>query len=254
MILAPFSLENKNILITGGATGLGLAMSESCIKAGAHIIMVNSRSSEEAQKDISHLDPSSYTYFQFDITKHEQIPILIAQIEEKTPIYGLVNNAGVHLKKPSIEVEIKEFQKVLDVHVLGSFAFSKAVLPYMIKRKEGNIIFIASMTSFIGMTNVIAYSAAKSAYLGMVRSLCSEYAEQGIRVNAIAPGWIDTPMFRKATDGDIERQQKILGRTPAKCYGKPEHIGWTSVFLLSEASQFINGTVIPVDGGAVIGF
>ena len=124
----------------------------------------------------------------------------------------------------------------------------------MIKRRRGNILFTASMASLFGIPSVVAYSAAKSAYLGIVRSLAAEISVHGIRINAIAPGWIESKMMRRALKGDPERAQKIISRTPMKRFGSPDDIGWTATFLCSPAAQFITGTVLPVDGGASIGF
>jgi len=121
-------------------------------------------------------------------------------------------------------------------------------------RGKGHILFRAWMTTFIGMPQVIAYSAAKAAFGGMVRALTADLAPSGIRVNALAPGWIDTPMLHKAVDGDPERKAKILGRTPMKRFGSTEDIGDAAVFLSSPAASFITGVVLPVDGGAVTGF
>lgn len=130
----------------------------------------------------------------------------------------------------------------------------RAVLPGMLERGHGNILFTASMTSLMGMPMVIAYSAAKSAYLGMVRSLATEVSGGGVRVNAIAPGWIESPMLRKALSGDEKRTNKILSRTPMAKFGEPEDIGWAAVYLSSPAAKFLTGVVLPVDGGASIGF
>jgi gluconate 5-dehydrogenase len=110
------------------------------------------------------------------------------------------------------------------------------------------------MTSLIGMPMVIAYTAAKSAYVGMTRALAVEVSSQGVRVNAIAPGWIESPMLRKALAGDDQRSVKILSRTPMGRFGDPDDIGWAAVYLCSPAAKFINGVVLPVDGGASIGF
>lgn len=249
-----FSLKNKNIIVTGGATGLGLAMTNSLIACGAHVIIVNSRSFEAASSNLKHLNPDSYTYYSHDIREHDEAESFIKKIEYKHPIYALINNAGNHLKKATVDTSIQDFQNILDVHVLGSFALSKAVLPYMQVRNEGCILFIASMTSYIGLPYVLAYSASKSAYMGMVRSLCSEYGAEGIRVNGVAPGWIETELFNQIVKDDPQRREKILSRTPAHCFGKTEDVGWTVAFLCSPAAKFINGTIIPVDGGALIGF
>ena len=135
-----------------------------------------------------------------------------------------------------------------------SFVLAKAVVPGMKKRGNGSIIFISSMTAFIGMPNVLAYSAAKAGLNGMMRCLASELGGAGIRVNSIAPGWIDTPMLHKAIDGDQPRIDKILGRTPTHTFGRPDDIGWAATYLASDAAKFVNGQVLVVDGGASIGF
>jgi gluconate 5-dehydrogenase len=124
----------------------------------------------------------------------------------------------------------------------------------MIQRRHGNILFIASMVSIIGMPLVIAYSAVKSAYVGMVRGLTAEVAEHGVRVNAIAPGWIESPMLRRALSGDDKRSAKILSRTPMGRFGEPDDIGWAAVYLCSPAARFVTGVLLPVDGGASQGF
>ena len=170
------------------------------------------------------------------------------------PVSILVNNAGIHLKKTAVETTPVEFQSVLTTHVCAAQALVKAALPSMLERGHGNILFTASMTSLIGMPLVIAYSAAKSAYLGMVRSLAAEVSDRGVRVNAIAPGWIESPMLRKALEGDTVRTNKILGRTPMGRFGDPSDIGHAAVYLCSPAAKFVTGIVLPVDGGASIGF
>jgi gluconate 5-dehydrogenase len=192
----------------------------------------------------------------FDITNLHAADRLVAAAEEATvsPVTILVNNAGIHLKKSAVETTPAEFQSVLTTHVCAAQALTRAVLPGMLERRKGHILFTASMTSLIGMPMVIAYSAAKSAYLGMVRALAAEVSGGGVRVNAIAPGWIESPMLRKALAGDTAREAKILGRTPMGRFGDPDDIGWAAVFLSSKAGKFITGTVLPVDGGASIGF
>jgi gluconate 5-dehydrogenase len=142
----------------------------------------------------------------------------------------------------------------LQTHVSAAHALSAAALPGMIGRRRGHILFTASMASLIGIPLVVAYSAAKAAYLGMVRSLAVEVAPHGIRVNAIAPGWIDSPMLRQAMANDPARQAKILGRTPMNRFGEADDIGWAAVYLCSPAARFVTGVCLPVDGGASIGF
>ncbi|WP_079911003.1 SDR family NAD(P)-dependent oxidoreductase [Paenibacillus sp. 32352] len=249
-----FSLAGERALITGGATGLGLAMSQCFQAAGAEVIMVGSGCGEERTKLAEAMGEGVY-YRSFDVADTKRTELFIQEVEETIgPVSILVNNAGNHCKKPIEETTDEDFQAVMDVHLLGAFSLCRALVPRMRQRNKGNIIFQASMTSFIGQPHVIAYASAKSAYLGMVRTLASETSAYGIRVNGIAPGWIESAMLRKALDGDEPRTQRILGRTPMKTFGEPHDIGWAAVYLASPAASFVNGAVLPVDGGALIGF
>ena len=151
-------------------------------------------------------------------------------------------------------MSVEDYKNVLDVHLVGAFALTKAFIPQMKERGWGRIIFQASMTSYNGQPQVCGYSTAKAGYLGLIHTLTAEVAEYGITVNAIAPGWIDTPMFHKAVDNDPPRLAKILGRIPAKSVGDPMDVGMCAAFLCSDAARYISGTCIPVDGGALIGF
>lgn len=249
----PFDLTGETALITGGGSGLGLAMARCLARAGARVVLAGRRAEvlREAVDGIG----SMASYVVYDVTRHEEAPALIGKITERHgPVGILINNAGIHLKKAAIETSEDEFMRVLSTHVLGAHALSRAVAPGMIDRESGSILFIASMTSLFGMPKVIAYSAAKSAYLGMVRTMATELSPHGVRVNAIAPGWIETAMSRKAMQGDPEREKKILSRTPMARFGEPDDVGWAVVYLCSPAARFITGIVMPVDGGASIGF
>ena len=166
----------------------------------------------------------------------------------------LVNNAGNHCKKFIWDMTVEDYKRVLEVHLVGSFAMTKAVVPYMKGQKRGRIIYQASMTSYIGQPQVAGYSTSKAGFLGMIHTLTAELAEFGVTVNAIAPGWIDTPMFHQAVDNDPPRLAKIMGRIPAKTVGDPMDVGMCAAFLCSDAARYISGSCIPVDGGALIGF
>lgn len=251
---SPFSLEGKVAVVTGGASGLGLATAECLAAAGAHVVVVGRRTPEKLAAAVAHLG-SSVSVHQTDVTVLTEVRRLAdTVIAERGQVDILVNNAGNHLKSPVEEVTVEGFEAVLRTHLIGSFITSTAFLPYMRERGSGSIIQIASMTSYIGQPYVLAYSTAKAGYLGFVHSLASEVGAEGVRVNAIAPGWIDTPMFRKATDNDPPRKAKILGRTPMARVGQPSDIGWAVVYLSSDAAKFVTGACLPVDGGALIGF
>jgi NAD(P)-dependent dehydrogenase (short-subunit alcohol dehydrogenase family) len=248
-----FSLEGRNVLITGGGSGLGLAMAQCMDEAGANVIIVGHSSEEKLQQATTTMHNASY--YLFDITETDETPAFIERVtKEKGSIDVLVNNAGVHCKKPVEQITRQDLQNVLDVHVFASLALSQAVLPSMRERKSGNIIFISSMSAFAGLTSVAAYGTAKTGVLGLMRSMASEVAVDNVRVNAIAPGFIDTPMFRLVTDKDPARKAKILGHTPMQSFGTPEDIGWSAVYLASDASRFVTGTCLMVDGGFTIGF
>jgi gluconate 5-dehydrogenase len=158
------------------------------------------------------------------------------------------------MKKTTLQTTLSEFRAMLETHVMAAFALTRAFAPGMIERSHGSILLVASMTSLIGMPKVVAYTAAKTACLGLMRSLTADLAPHNIRVNAITPGWIDTPMLHDALDSDPERTQKILSRTPMQRFGDLEDIGWASLYLCSPAAKFITGTMLTVDGGAHMGF
>jgi gluconate 5-dehydrogenase len=254
MTNTPFTLAGETALITGGGTGLGFGIAQCLAAAGAKVVLVARRRPELEQAAAAIGAQASFVAH--DITQLDRAGELVgaAAAVAGAPISILINNAGIHLKKPAAETSPAEFQSVLTTHVCAAQALTAAVLPGMLERGHGHILFTASMASFIGMPLVIAYSAAKSAYLGMVRSLAAEVSGRGVRVNAIAPGWIESPMLRKALDGDTVRTNKILGRTPMGRFGEPEDIGNAAVFLSSPAAKYITGVVLPVDGGASIGF
>ncbi len=249
-----FSLAGETALITGGGTGLGFGIASCMAAAGAKVVLVGRR--EPELKAAAEQIGASASYVAHDITRLDAASELVQKAEAAagSPVSILVNNAGIHLKKSAVDTTPDEFQSVLTTHVCAAHALSRAVLPGMIERGHGNILFTASMTSFMGIPLVIAYSAAKSAYLGMTRALASEVSSNGVRVNAIAPGWIESPMLRQALASDSNRTNKILSRTPMGRFGDPEDIGWTAVFLASPAAKFITGVALPVDGGASMGF
>jgi NAD(P)-dependent dehydrogenase (short-subunit alcohol dehydrogenase family) len=250
----PFSLEGETALVTGGGSGIGFAIARCLAKAGAQVVLTGRKESELAAGPSA--IGSNATWLVGDVTELERAPSLMQGAEEaaNTPVTILVNNAGIHLKKPAIETTTDEFAALLNTHVLGAHALTQAALPGMIARRHGSIIFVASMASLFGIPQVLAYAAAKSAQVGMVRTLATEVSSQGVRVNAIAPGWIDTEMSRRAMGEDSARKTKVLSRTPLQRFGTPDEVGWAAVYLCSSAATFVTGVVLPVDGGVSIGF
>ena len=247
-----FSLTDKVALVTGGRSGIGFGIAKSLLEAGATVIIVG-RDQAKLKEAVAQLGERA-DFIAHDVTALEENAELIAEVVHRCGRLDiLVNNAGVHLKNWAEDTSDDEFQNLMNVHVNAAFSLSRHAIPEL-KKTGGSILFTASMTSFIGMTQVIAYSVAKSGYLGFVRALSAELAEDGVRVNAVAPGWIQSPMLVKALDADPVRKAKILGRTPMNRFGDPEDIGNAAVYLSSPAAKFVTGVVLPVDGGAVCGF
>jgi NAD(P)-dependent dehydrogenase (short-subunit alcohol dehydrogenase family) len=250
----PFSLEQETALITGGGTGIGLGIARSMITAGARVVLVGRRESELANA-CAELGAGA-SFVAQDITRFDEVPELVRHAEEAAgaPISILVNNAGIHLKKFAVDTTPEEFQSVLNTHLLAAHALTRAVVPGMLARGHGSILFTSSMAAFMGVPQVIAYAAAKSAFLGMIPTLSAELAARGIRVNAIAPGWIFSEMSSKALDGDPARKAKVMSRIQMGRMGMPEDIGNAAVFLSSPAAAYITGVTLPVDGGALVAF
>jgi NAD(P)-dependent dehydrogenase (short-subunit alcohol dehydrogenase family) len=248
-----FSLRGEHALITGGGTGIGLAVARAMHAAGARVVLIGRREAELAEAVHGLGDRASYVVH--DITVFAAAAGLVERItREHGPITCLVNNAGMHLKKPAIETSPEEFQQVMSTHIFGAHALSQAVIPGMIEREHGSVIFMASMASLFGIPLVVAYAAAKSAMIGMIRTMATELSPHNVRVNAIAPGWIDTAMSRKAFAGDPNRKSKIISRTPMARLGEPDDVGWAAVYLTSQAAKFVTGSILPVDGGVSMGF
>ena len=212
-----FDLSGQVALVTGGGSGLGYATAKCLAAAGAKVVITGRR--EEVLAKACQKLGDRVCYYVHDVTDTDAAPTFIARVvDEQGGCDILVNNAGRHCKKPVEEITMQDFRDVMDVHLYGSFALSQAVIPYMRAKKRGDV------------------------------------SADGIRVNAIIPGFIDTPMFHQAVDSDLPRQQKILGHTPMGSYGRPEDIGWAAVYLCSNAASFVNGTSLTVDGGCAIGF
>lgn len=250
---SPFNLQGKRALITGGGTGLGFGISKAFTKAGCQVIISGRREHilKEACKELGELA----VYVVNDITDLDSIPVLVDHIENKYgPLDILINNAGINLKKHALDVSDDEFREILNTNLNGLFALSREVGKKMVQRKNGSIINITSMAAIYGIPGVTAYTASKTGVLGLTRALAVDLSPQGVRVNAIAPGFIETQMSKKAFDTDPERKEKVISRTPMKKLGTPEDVAFASVYLASDASKFVSGINLPVDGGNSIGF
>ena len=247
------TVQNKLALVTGGASGIGYAITEKFVNAGIRTVIIgrNQQNLNKAKDQLGKL----CIPVRFDLNDLKSIPQQVKEIEDK---YGnidiLVNNAGINLKKEFTKVSDEEFESIILTNVSSVFALSREVVKYMIKKGQGNIINISSMASQYGLPKVIAYTASKSAIEGMTRAMAVELSPKGILVNCIAPGFIATDMSAKALNGDVERMRKVLSRTPLGKLGNPADVAEAAYFLASEKSGYLTGIILPVDGGNSIGF
>lgn len=248
-----FSLQGKIALITGGGSGIGFAIAQCMIKAGAKVVITGRR--EQMLKDaVAELGENAF-YFVNDVTALEHLEDLVEQIETQIgAIDILVNNAGINMKKFAVEVTDEEFSRVVNTNLNAVFALTRACAKRMLPRKKGSILMISSMAAYYGIDRVVAYTASKCGVEGMVKALAMEFSTQNVRINAIAPGFIETAMSKTAMNSDPARKHKALDRTPMGYFGQPEDIGMAAVFLSSDEAKYITGASLPVDGGNSIGF
>lgn len=253
MSYPPQSLHSKVALITGGSRGIGYGIAEQFLLAGATVI-ITGRAQNSLQIACQQLGENAH-YRVNDVDDSSQREALINELENTFgQIDILVNNAGKHCKKPALETSDEEFNAVIATNLVGVFSLSKLCLQHMIPRGSGSIINISSMSALFGLPEVAAYSSSKSGLLGLTRTLASEYSGKGVRINAIAPGFIESKMFLDIMAKDPQREQRILQRTPMQRFGSPTDIGHAATFLASDAAAFITGICLPVDGGNSIGF
>jgi NAD(P)-dependent dehydrogenase (short-subunit alcohol dehydrogenase family) len=247
------SSSKKIAIVTGGGSGIGFAISEKFVQNGIETIIVgrDENKLKQAEDKLGKLCHAMTC----DVSNLPSIPGFISNvINQFGQIDVLVNNAGINMKKEFQDVTDEDFQKVITTNLTAVFAISREVVKQMLKQKSGAIINISSMAAQYGLPKVIAYSASKTAIDGMTRAMAVELSPKGIRVNAIAPGFIITDMTDKALNSDPERKAKVFGRTPMGYMGQPSDIGDAALFLAGDSAKYITGVVLPVDGGNSIGF
>ena len=251
-----FSLEGKVALVTGASYGIGFAMATAMAEAGATIVF-NDIKQELVDKGIANYQEKGIKAHGYvcDVTNEDQVNDFVAQVTKEVGVIDiLVNNAGIIKRIPMHEMSAAEFRQVIDIDLNGPFIVSKAVIPHMIKKGHGKIINICSMMSELGRETVSAYAAAKGGLKMLTRNIASEYGAYNIQCNGIGPGYIATPQTaplreRQADGSRHPFDQFIISKTPAARWGKTEDLVGPAVFLSSDASNFVNGHILYVDGG-----
>ncbi|UOH78082.1 gluconate 5-dehydrogenase [Ornithobacterium rhinotracheale] len=255
-MMTNFSLEGKTALVTGASYGIGYAIASALGKAGAKIVFndINQDLVNQGLESYKKDGLEAYGYV-CDVTDEDAVNELVATVEKEVGVIDiLVNNAGIIKRVPMHEMSAAEFRKVIDVDLNAPFIVAKAVIPSMIKKGHGKIINICSMMSELGRETVSAYAAAKGGLKMLTRNIASEYGEHNIQCNGIGPGYIATPqtapLREKQADGSRHPFDSfIIAKTPAARWGTPEDLQGPAVFLASDASNFVNGHVLYVDGG-----
>ena len=251
-----FSLKGKVALVTGASYGIGFAIASGMAKAGATIAF-NDINQELVDKGLAAYEKEGVAAHGYvcDVTDEDAVNRLVQTIEAEVGVIDiLVNNAGIIRRVPMCDMSAAEFRKVIDVDLNAPFIVSKAVIPSMIQKGHGKIINICSMMSELGRETVSAYAAAKGGLKMLTRNICSEYGAQNIQCNGIGPGYIATPqtapLREKQPDGSPHPFDSfILAKTPANRWGATDDLVGPAIFLASDASNFVNGHILYVDGG-----
>ena len=244
-------LAGRVAVITGSSRGMGLAIARGYAREGAHVVLT-SRTVASLTGFVEELSQLGVRVLplEVDVSRPEDVERMVARVDES---FGrvdiLVNNAGMPMVAPSEELDLASWQRTLDTNLTGSFLCAQAAGRVMLRQGSGCIINIASLTSFLGFPGRLAYSATKSALLGLTRTLSSEWAPRGIRVNALAPGWILTDLLQSVIDRGALDPEKLISRTPLRRMGTPEDVVGPAIFLASDESAFVTGQILPVDGG-----
>ena len=245
-----FDLSGRVALVTGASRGLGAAAAMALAGAGARVVLLGREieTLAEQQKILAGNGAEAATVV-CDLGEPERIDQAAAEARQRFgPIDILVNNAGIIRRAPAADYSLDDWNAVLTTNLTSMFLLSQAVGREMISRKQGKIINIASLLSFSGGKNVIGYTSSKSGVAGLTRALASEWAQHGVNVNAIAPGYFHTDATA-ALQNDPDRYSALLARIPAGRWGEPEDLAGTVLFLASRASDYIHGQIIAVDGG-----
>jgi 2-deoxy-D-gluconate 3-dehydrogenase len=246
-----FDLSGKVAIVTGGNGGIGLGMARGLASRGARIAVAgrDQKKSAKAAAELATLGADAAA-FEVDVADPGSAKRLAETVASRFGgIDILINNAGINIRKPPEAIALEEWNKVMDVNMTGAFLCSQAVYPEMKRRGGGKIVNIGSIMSIFGASFVPAYAASKGAIVQFTKVCATAWAKDNIQVNAVIPGWIDTDLTVKAREQVPGLHDRVLSRTPAGRWGKPEDLAGIAAFLCSRASDFVTGTAIPVDGG-----
>ena len=250
-VLELFSLKGKVALVTGASYGIGFAIARALAEAGATLVFNDIRQElvDEGLKAYHNAGVQA-SGFVCDVTDEEEVSAFIACVEKEAGVVDiLVNNAGIIKRIPMCDMPAEEFRQVIDVDLVAPFIMAKAVLPSMIQKGHGKIINICSMMSELGRETVSAYASAKGGLKMLTRNICAEYGGANIQCNGIGPGYIATPQTAPLREEGHPFSRFVLSKTPAGRWGTPGDLMGTAVFLASDASNFVNGQILYVDGG-----
>lgn len=246
-------VKDKNILITGGASGIGLAAVERCLQEGANVVISDLSGSDGGQR-AAELDakyPGRCLFIPANVASTEEVNALVEKtVAELGSLDGVFNNAGIGGICPAEDYPDADFQRIIDINLTGVFRVSRAALKPMYQQGSGSIVNCASILGVFGQTGTAAYTAAKAGVVNMTRTLAIEAAKKGVRVNSIGPGYIDTPLI---ADLDPALRQGLIDLHPMGRLGKPEEIANAFLFLVSDEASFVTGANLLVDGGFTAG-
>jgi 2-deoxy-D-gluconate 3-dehydrogenase len=248
---APFSVEGRLALVTGARRGIGLAITEALARAGADVIGVSAALEADGGTAGRLVEAAGRRFcaISADLSRRNAVRAVLERLRElERPVDILVNNAGTIHRAPAAEHSLEAWDGVLEVNLSAPFMLAQSIGGAMATRGSGKIIFTASLLSFQGGINVAAYTASKHAIVGVTKALANEWAGSGVNVNAIAPGYVETDNTQALRDDPV-RSRAILERIPAGRWGRPADIAGAAVFLAAPASDYVNGTVLTVDGG-----
>ncbi len=249
-----FDLSGKVVLVTGAAQGLGKAVAEACARQGAIVIIadIEDQLAEQVASEIEQATGQSVAAHCCDVRNAEQVQQLVENlIDQHGHIDVLVNNAGIHRRVDPLDISPADVQAIFEVNLVGCLNMVSAVGKVMIQQQAGSIIYVSALGGgVIGLgRGGSIYGITKGGLISLTRDLAAEWGRHGIRVNALAPGWIETPMTQELQN-NAERSAKVVERVPLGRWGKPDDVAGAVVFLASDASQYITGHTVPIDGGA----